>query len=80
LALNGYVQKPVKSNEFLAAARALGVYWLGITSDPDPEPTDGVNGRQGEGVGPSPLRAAEDEPAKPAAYVAAAPGRGIEAG
>lgn len=30
LGANSYVQKPVDSDEFLAAARALGIYWLGI--------------------------------------------------
>jgi len=27
---NSYVRKPVTSSEFLAAARALGVYWLSV--------------------------------------------------
>lgn len=30
LGANSYVQKPVDSDEFLAAAKTLGVYWLGI--------------------------------------------------
>ena len=31
---NAYVQKPVDSHEFLAAAKALGVFWLGVNSRP----------------------------------------------
>jgi len=30
LGANSYVQKPVESAEFLDAAKALGVYWLGV--------------------------------------------------
>jgi hypothetical protein len=30
LGANAYVQKPVDSTEFLEAANALGVFWLGF--------------------------------------------------
>lgn len=35
---NSYVQKPVSPEEFLQAAHALGVYWLGVNRHP-PNPT-----------------------------------------
>jgi two-component system response regulator len=34
LGANSYVQKPVGSTEFLEAAKALGVYWLGVNIQP----------------------------------------------
>jgi two-component system, response regulator len=34
LGANSYVQKPVGSTEFLEAAKALGVYWLGVNKQP----------------------------------------------
>jgi two-component system response regulator len=36
LGANAYVQKPVNSDEFLAAAQALGVFWLNINKQPPP--------------------------------------------
>ena len=36
LGANSYVQKPVESAEFLQAAKALGVYWLGVNKQAQP--------------------------------------------
>ncbi len=36
LGANSYVQKPVGSAEFLEAAKALGVYWLGVNKQHRP--------------------------------------------
>lgn len=36
LGANSYVSKPVCTDEFLAAVRALGVYWLGGNQQPAP--------------------------------------------
>ena len=38
LGANSYVPKPVDSEEFLHAAKALGVYWLGINRQPAQQP------------------------------------------
>ncbi len=35
LGANSYVPKPVTPEEFLAAAKALGVYWLGVNRQAD---------------------------------------------
>jgi two-component system, response regulator len=38
LGANSYVPKPVTTEEFLAAAKALGVYWLDINRQPAQNP------------------------------------------
>jgi two-component system, response regulator len=36
LGANSYIQKPITSEGFLAAAKALGVYWLDMNQQPRP--------------------------------------------
>jgi two-component system response regulator len=39
LGANSFVRKPVDFEQFIAAARQLGLYWLGINESPPAEPT-----------------------------------------